>query len=426
MENKKINIILGNAVMENNGNLGCVALTISSLYLLDCLLKKKCVNYSIYLCDSWIPGVGERVLNCAEKQIAYGFCDNIYFPKVITKVKHLVKKLIGKKEPYFIQILFDTRENMQKSLDLFKNADAILDIGQGDSFADIYGLGRFETIDSVHVLARKLKKPYCLMPQTIGPFRNKSIMNKAKKSLECADFVMVRDKQSLDYVKQIAPSQKNVGEYVDVAFYLPYKRIEFEKSFTHVGLNISGLLWHGGYTGKNELGLSVDYQRLIRKIIEKFLEISNVKIHIIPHVRAKEFGKDNDYLISKELVEKHNNPRIVLAEFFKGPIEAKNYISGMDFFMGARMHSTIAAFSSNTPVVPMAYSRKFNGLFLDTLHYPYMVDLKNDSEDKILDVIMNCFAERETLKALEVEQMGSTVVEAKKKFENDLASFLKI
>ncbi len=426
MENKKINIILGNAVMENNGNLGCIALTISSLYLLDSLLKAKNVDYSIYLCDSSIPGVGKRVLNCTEKQIVYGFCDNIYFPKTITKVKHLVKKLIGKKEPLFIQVLFDSKDNMRKSFDLFKNADAVLDIGQGDSFADIYGIGRFETIDSVHVLARKFKKPYCLLPQTIGPFGNKSVMNKAKKSLECADFVMVRDKQSLDYVKQIAPNQKNVGEYVDVAFYLPYKRMEFDKTFTHVGLNISGLLWHGGYTGKNELGLTVDYQRLIRKIIEKFLEIPDVKIHIIPHVRAMEPANDNDYLISKDLVKEYNNPRIVLAEFFKGPIEAKNYISGMDFFMGARMHSTIAAFSSNTPVVPMAYSRKFNGLFLDTLHYPYMVDLKNDSEDKILDVIMNCFAERETLKALEVEQMGSTVAEAKTKIEKDIASFFRI
>lgn len=423
---KKNNIILGNAVMDNNGNLGCIALTISSLFLLDSLFKKKDVDYSIYLCDSSIPGVGERFLNCAEKRIAYGYCDNIYFPKTITKIKHLVKKLIGKKEPHFIQVLFDSKENMQKSLDLFENADAILDIGQGDSFADIYGLGRFETIDSVHVLARKLKKPYCLLPQTIGPFCNKSVMKKAKKSLENADLVMVRDKQSLDYVKKLAPGQKNFGEYVDVAFYLPYTRIEFEKTFTHVGLNISGLLWHGGYTGKNELGLYLDYQRLIRKIIAYFLEMPNVKIHIIPHVRAMEAANDNDYLISKELVEEYNNSRIVLADYFKGPVEAKSYISGMDFFMGARMHSTIAAFSSNTPVVPMAYSRKFNGLFLDTLHYPYMVDLKKDSESKIMNVIANCFAEREKLRDVEIEQMRSTVVEARTKIENDLATFLKI
>ena len=423
---KKINLILGNAVLDNNGNLGCIALTISSLYLLDCLLKEKNVDYAIYLCDSSIPGVGINVLECADKQITYGYCDNIYFPKFITKIKHCVKKLIGKKEPNFIQVRFDTQENMRKSRCLFKNADAILDIGQGDSFADIYGLGRFESIDSVHVLARKFKKPYAFLPQTIGPFLNKSVEKKAKKSLDCADMIMARDKRSLDYVKEILPDCNNVGEYVDVAFFLPYKRASFEKSFVHVGLNISGLLWNGGYTGKNELGLSVDYRRLIRKIIEFFLGIPEVKIHIIPHVRSMDVSQDNDYLISKELVEEYNNSRIVLADYFSGPIEAKNYISGMDFFMGARMHSTIAAFSSNIPVVPMAYSRKFNGLFMDTLNYPYMVDLRNDSEEKILDGIRRCYSNRNELKNIEKEQMESTVVEARKKIEKDVSVFLKI
>lgn len=423
---KKINMILGNAVMDNNGNLGCIALTISSLYLLDNLLKEKNVDYSIYLCDSHIPGVDVSVLDCVDRQITYGYCDNIYFPKTITKIKHLIKMLIGKKEPHFIQMRFDTKDNMRKSRDLFNNADVFFDIGQGDSFADIYGKARFESIDCVHVLARKLKKPYCLLPQTIGPISNKSIMKKAIKSLACADLVMARDKQSFDYVKELVPNQKNIGEYVDVAFYLPYKRTEFEKDFIHVGLNISGLLWHGGYTGKNELGLFVNYQRLIRKIIECFLEIPNVKMHIIPHVRSKEIANDNDYLISQKLVNDYSNSRIVLAGYFKGPIEAKNYISGMDFFMGARMHSTIAAFSSNTPVIPMAYSRKFNGLFLDTLHYPYMVDLKADSEEKILEIIRKSFDKREKLKAIEVEQMASTVVEARRKFEKDFSAFLKI
>ena len=67
-------------------------------------------------------------------------------------------------------------ENRAKQI--FKNANFILDIGQGDSFADIYGFHRFNIIDRVHKLARRYHKPYCILPQTIGPFKDESIKEK--------------------------------------------------------------------------------------------------------------------------------------------------------------------------------------------------------------------------------------------------------
>ena len=62
---------------------------------------------------------------------------------------------------------------------------------------------------------------------------------------------------------------------------------------------------------------------------------------------------------------------------FESAIEAKSYIASMDLFSGARMHATIAATSSGVPVIPVAYSRKFNGLY-DTLKYKYYIDAKAD------------------------------------------------
>ena len=49
----------------------------------------------------------------------------------------------------------------------------------------------------------------------------------------------------------------------------------------------------------------------------------------------------------------------------------------MTLFTGARMHATIGAISSGVPVIPVAYSRKFNGLY-DTLQYPFYIDAKAD------------------------------------------------
>ena len=72
------------------------------------------------------------------------------------------------------------------------------------------------------------------------------------------------------------------------------------------------------------------------------------------------------------------HPNLFLAPFFLSPSEAKSYISSMDLFLGARMHACIAAFSAGVPVLLLGYSRKFSGLFKDSLNYPYVLELASD------------------------------------------------
>ena len=94
--------------------------------------------------------------------------------------------------------------------------------------------------------------------------------------------------------------------------------------------------------------------------------------------------------------------------------------------MGARMHSTIAAFSSEVPVFPMAYSRKFNGLFTDTLQYPYMADMKVQSEVEILNSIEQCYEQKDKLKEIEHDRMQTVVEERKRLMEERLCEFFGI
>ena len=85
-----------------------------------------------------------------------------------------------------------------------------------------------------------------------------------------------------------------------------------------------------------------------------------------------------------------------VAPAFTSPSEAKSYIAGLDFFMGARMHACIAAFSSGVPVVPMAYSRKFAGLF-GSLGYDHTVDCTSEAPEAILERIFAAYEKRRTL-----------------------------
>ena len=88
------------------------------------------------------------------------------------------------------------------------------------------------------------------------------------------------------------------------------------------------------------------------------------------------------------------------------------------------MHSTIAAFSSGVPVVPISYSRKFNGLFIDTLGYEYLADMKQDSCEQVLNMIKSVFEHRLQVKDLIQDRLDGIVEQKKKKFYKDLSEIL--
>ena len=76
------------------------------------------------------------------------------------------------------------------------------------------------------------------------------------------------------------------------------------------------------------------------------------------------------------------------------------------------MHSTIAAFSSGVPVVPMSYSRKFTGLFNCTLDYDAVVDLKTETSNEIEAFIFQKFSQRQQIKE-KIAQRLETIVNPK-------------
>lgn len=407
---KKYNIVLANCTI-NNGNRGCVALSVTVMELIDELMSEYGKEYVLYLPDSAYNDREIHYLLFRGKNIQY---IDIEYPNGIglrSTVLHWLKMFI--KQDF-------------ESFKIFRQADFILDIGQGDSFADIYGERRFLWIDRIHKLARKYNKPYCLLPQTIGPFSDMRIREKALKSIAKANLCMVRDKKSYDYVLENVPLQKNAYECIDVAFFLPYDTIKQNKSYIHVGINISALLWNGGYTRNNQFGLQCDYQVLIKQLIDYFLNQPKVKVHLVSHVVGHERHIENDYAISYDLWYEYNHPDLLLAPLPLGPIEVKSYIAGLDFFMGARMHATIGAFSAGVPVVPMAYSRKFNGLFFDTLSYKHMVDMRTMGNGEILHAIKEAFDKRDILKRDIEGQMSTTVKEKKQLIKNKLKEFFKI
>ena len=276
-----------------------------------------------------------------------------------------------------------------------KACDIVLDIGEGDSFSDIYGLERFrdQTVTKAIVLA--LGKPLILSPQTIGPFERSWTAIVAIWLMKRAYRVYARDVLSKSYLTQLG-IMENTDEAIDVAFRLPYTPMTFLKTEkVRVGLNVSGLLYAGGYSGNNQFGLAVDYRELVERLIEYFISLNDCELHLVGHVLTEHTSNEDDYFISLKLASQH--PGIIVAEKFQTPSAAKSYISTMDYFVGARMHACIAAFSAGVPVTPIAYSRKFAGLFI-TLGYDWVADCKSLDTNSAIAMVIEGYANREQLR----------------------------
>lgn len=301
----------------------------------------------------------------------------------------------------------------------FKKSDLIVDFTGGDSFSDIYGNKRFRLATLVKYFAVKSKTPFLLGPQTYGPFKSKINRKFAGYIIKKAKWVFARDLVSAKLAKEISGREVDVS--VDVAFSLPYKKTELDKTDKiRFGINVSGFLWEGGYTNIDN-PIKVDYQKYCCQLIEYLNARDNYQVYLIPHVGTTSTdGIENDLAACLNLNKKY--PETVVVKDIKTPMDAKGIISAMDVFIGARMHATIAALSTGVATIPFSYSRKFEGLF-NFLEYPYVISGTTDTTEKAVNTTVKWIEKIEDLK-FSAEKSQEVIITRKKDFLNLISKIL--
>ena len=111
-----------------------------------------------------------------------------------------------------------------------------------------------------------------------------------------------------------------------------------------------------------------------------------MNVALIPHVRIK--GTDDIDALKPIYNRFSETNRIVMFDDMNlGCKQLKGYISRCRFFVGARTHSVIAAYSSCVPALALGYSVKANGIAKDIFGYTenlvIPVQTLNSSEEVI-------------------------------------------
>lgn len=180
---------------------------------------------------------------------------------------------------------------------------------------------------------------------------------KVREDLRRYSLIVVRETISYDALLQ-AGIVENVRLYPDPAFTLQKNDVVLpgklgEKEF--VGLNLSPLVMD---CGVDENIAYRNFENLIQYIIEK----TELDIALIPHVVWEE---NDDRVPLAKLYERFEQTGRVYMINDMDATKLKGIISKCKYFIGARTHATIAAYSTHVPTLVMGYSVKARGIARD-------------------------------------------------------------
>jgi polysaccharide pyruvyl transferase WcaK-like protein len=183
-----------------------------------------------------------------------------------------------------------------------------------------------------------------------------------------------------------------------------------------VGLNISGLLYMGGYSRDNMFGLKIDYREFVKALISNLIERIGMPVLLIPHVFGTNEYSESDETASQKVYDELCDKYPGRLGYLQGAYDQSEikYIIGMcDFFIGSRMHACIAAVSQSVPAISIAYSRKFKGV-MDTVGMgKYVADPRMMGKDEILEVIGSAYADRSAIReklAMKMPEVKASVM----------------
>ncbi len=228
-----------------------------------------------------------------------------------------------------------------------QDCDICISIG-GDTYC--YGDNH-----GIQVFTRELKKSgkkVVLWGASIG---EEDLDDNKLQSLGDFDAIFTRESLTYELLKN-----KNANEKIflnpDPAFCMERDDVELIEGFTKentLGLNVSPLVE----------GYNPEITKITVDFIKYVLENTTLKILLIPHV-IEDGNNDYEYMM-KFYEQFRETGRIAILPPDLNAKQYKGYIANTRFFIGARTHATIAAYSNGVPTAVLGYSVKSRGLAKD-------------------------------------------------------------
>ncbi len=256
----------------------------------------------------------------------------------------------GLKSAFFVKFFQDEKYHYQYTqkdiISKIKDYEVFISVG-----GDNYCYGEQPGFYLINRLIKKAGKKLILWGASIG----EEDLTPAKiQDLQRFDLLLARETLTEKVLKNAGC--KNVKLVADGAFLMEKTELPLPEVFLDnktLGFNFSPLIF-----GRNPQSKEAAFQ-----LVEHILATTDFNIALVPHVTI---AISNDEETLKEFLEKYRETnRVFLLPNHLNATEYKGYIARMRFFIGARTHATIAAYSTGVPTMVLGYSVKSKGIAKD-------------------------------------------------------------
>lgn len=251
-----------------------------------------------------------------------------------------------------------------RTIDRINAVDICLSIG-----GDNYCYGEQPALYEIDRSVKREGKKLVLWGCSIG---EEDMSEHKLNDLEKFDLILARE--TLTYRMLESKGLKNVKLSADPAFTMEKEELVLPEGWQEgntIGINFSPLVWKRNK--KSNIA--------VKELINHILDTTDMTIALTPHVIIE---GNNDFEVLNEFYQQFKDTgRVIILPDNLNAIQYKGYIARMRYFIGARTHATIAAYSSYVPTLVLGYSVKSRGIAKDLFGQEKLVlsiDEISDSE----------------------------------------------
>ena len=275
----------------------------------------------------------------------------------------------------------------------------------------------FERMIEVTV-AKFLRKPLVMFPNSVGPFKTRLGLLMSKLALNNFDALIVRDSVSFNSMKKlgVVPEMKLTSDAA--LLFSADSRVPVQKfSSPSIGVSI----------GVYSQSLSEeDFQKFLSenaKALDRIVELYDLDVCFFPHFLS---GFENDdFEVSKIVMGKMKNSDRARVFKIDSLDEFKLCLEQMELLLSSKMHPMVLATSGYVPTVCIAYDHKQTGFLRDLGLTEYLIPLKDLDSETIVCKVGKVIENRKEIVALLNEKIPFLQDEVKRAMREVLRPSLK-
>lgn len=312
---------------------------------------------------------------CPQEDVALGIPVGAMDKRELTQAETIISALnvkIRHSESYALRRMYSP------VIEQAEGFDYCLSIG-----GDTYCYGDNAPSREITAALHKQGKKNVLWGASIG---KEDLTAEKIESFKNFDAIFAREPITYSVLEKIVPADK-LFLFADPAFCMEREDLPLPESFelgNTLGFNLSPLV-----TEKNPALLDASV-----KFLKRIIDNTTLQIALVPHVTKD--GNNDCTVLQKIEEELSDTQRVVMLPDNLTASQYKGYIARLRFFIGARTHATIAAYSNGVPTIVLGYSVKSRGIALDLFgEEKFVIDSKTLSTPEELEHQFKNLAEEE-------------------------------